>query len=34
MGIMFDRDLGWLLKWSCSKQNTMLVPLSTPLFGC
>jgi hypothetical protein len=34
IGIMFDRLLGWLLKWSCSNQNAMLVPLSAPLFCC
>jgi hypothetical protein len=32
-GIMFDCLLGWLLKWSCSNQNAMLVPLSKPLFS-
>jgi len=32
IGTMFDRLLGWLLKWSCSSKKASLVPLSAPLF--
>jgi hypothetical protein len=33
IGIVFDRLLGWLLKWSSSQQNAMLL-LSLALFFC
>jgi hypothetical protein len=31
IGMVFYCLLGWLLKWSCSNQNAMLVPLLVPL---
>ena len=32
IGTMFDRLLGWLLKWSCRSKKARLVPLLAPLF--